>query len=1539
MFSSAASGVMSMLKTSTDTGDIGGLSFNTTRLPAMPRPAHQWRQHASRLSTSSLQTDHTGHSYAASQISKRASNMQTWDTVSAISQGTHRTRGRHGAHGSLTSVQTMQTIPLSVANGKNSEAIIAGSSPYARPQFAPDGRSYSMGQPQPPYTIKPHRSATSLRSQASGPYPHQRQQYAYPTRLKRPGYRSPSPALSDLNDSYELGYGVRPGLNESAPGSVHDRHHNPVYGPSYAPSYGVQIPSIPVRRPLNSLSNNGQPLGPPHGRTIGHPGMQSYSSDQSTSIQPVSKESGSGGFPQRRPTPHTPATQMDQYSRGLRGVPIRNGPPFPMPPYGVVHQMPPRAYTPQTDSLPSSSDQGSSAPPSSNPPTPKDVATSHIMVDPAFIDPALSEVLDSHVEHNTYANYLKYYQKPDELYELEAGDPAALELDSNYATSQTGFVQRIKILLEDRAAGQKGIATNESKVSEHPGASQSHTAVSLPSVGVRTDQEPVELPTSRSVRSLSISDAAELPATRSVRTRSTSGPFELEAPLRITRNLIKASTAPSSSGPPSSEQNTITLQPTKVQPGSEMGFGQTAREPASIELRPEGRQVINIYSSIPPAIAANQDLAKTMSTSTGLLRVASMDFATHTEAISPKTLQTVLAQREISCSGLPCEDGGPTQAPVSPIQPGEDVVRDSIVSPVATQTVRVSIKDEQPSMPGSFPDEPSPTSSPSPRPRSLSLPAPSTTETISRFSLPPDLSLLNDTSVTSDITTDVAVRFSLPRTTELFRPQVVNVDTIVTSPVARSETVVRAPGNKSLRESFFNVKRVAPLQIKKTDSVAATQNGADSTDLSSFIRRSFPRRQSAWLSDRPESRRLSGESTTDLRLPTNKAPSKYLPGLKEDSQEDMSIKDLRLSGLKLGPRAFPHPKTGQVVLRHSEEAPRSSYLPARPPRMTLSELRNLPSLNFSRMNLVDRLNEALEVRSSKSIEVVRRREFSGIFCPSPTRPSSTEALRERYTSFFTKPEDFEVPELALCDSSVYEPQATEEHVEHRNPEIASQVGHSLSPSVRPLSPEELLGVASEANRLSVPSVAALTQRLSEILPSLRRLHIDSSIADDKAVKDTISEIQHLGERAGSDGFVRSSTGLRHLAAAADNIACNGTHDSAVSEAPRHGRLMKELPSLPEGTERSDDTGKFSLSESGLDKNTTLGTDALSTAIDLAAPGLLKPALLRVRSLNDIDSTDELHPGYANSGNRRSLVTLTQTSRPWNLDENYPWAANGPTIDIGFPAPVLRRNSSASTIIRRSSRTSSEMVGDDSFGASSVARRKSPLSRSFQLTSSDEATATMSNTLYGRKGSKNSLFGSLSHKMGLNKQGRSATTGSPLSQHVTSHKTGERYPSSGLFPPTALHLDEVRSFFSDSTSEVEDKRRPLRKHITSIRARMPGQSATSASRLQSFDVDRTRSLDHIQRHVSRSSRMSGLRPASLYDHRFVEMNAPMAYDGMASMGRVEFRVKRMTERLRHLWAKGGEVFRSLSQKGRHGGSRKYKQREREEWLADSLYSGD
>ena len=133
-----SSGVLSMLRTTTDMGDIGGLAVNQSRLPkmtaaAMPVPAARRRTNPSHF------TEISDHHYAPSQISNRSSRNQPWDTSSM-----HR-------RGSVSSLQTTRTGPPYVSDASYQPAMpkMPRNMPYA-PSPAPssqDSRSYSLTQP------------------------------------------------------------------------------------------------------------------------------------------------------------------------------------------------------------------------------------------------------------------------------------------------------------------------------------------------------------------------------------------------------------------------------------------------------------------------------------------------------------------------------------------------------------------------------------------------------------------------------------------------------------------------------------------------------------------------------------------------------------------------------------------------------------------------------------------------------------------------------------------------------------------------------------------------------------------------------------------------------------------------------------------------------------------------------------------------------------------------------------------------------------------------------------------------------------------------------------------------------------------------------------------------------------------------------------------------------------------------------------------------------------------------------------------------
>ncbi|XTI91091.1 hypothetical protein V2W45_1345727 [Cenococcum geophilum] len=125
---SNAPGVMSMLRTSTELGDIGTLTFDSSHLPSMPRtpPPHRRSDAASRLSTGS----------AHSQTSKRASNHHAQPS------------GSSSARRSLTrDINVPQYLPdtfsLTVMSLQGLSPLI----PHAR--LSRDGRSSSMTHTSP----------------------------------------------------------------------------------------------------------------------------------------------------------------------------------------------------------------------------------------------------------------------------------------------------------------------------------------------------------------------------------------------------------------------------------------------------------------------------------------------------------------------------------------------------------------------------------------------------------------------------------------------------------------------------------------------------------------------------------------------------------------------------------------------------------------------------------------------------------------------------------------------------------------------------------------------------------------------------------------------------------------------------------------------------------------------------------------------------------------------------------------------------------------------------------------------------------------------------------------------------------------------------------------------------------------------------------------------------------------------------------------------------------------------------------------------
>ncbi|KAH8602570.1 hypothetical protein B0O99DRAFT_498759, partial [Bisporella sp. PMI_857] len=156
----------SMLKTTTETGDIGMFSIKPPRVPHPPSSPRRMQGAYGESGSQSSQRPRNYPSYGPSGVDdRRRLPSYVRDASSEI-------------------ISMYETPSQKSANRGYDES---------------DYRSYSMNQGYSQYALNNHRSYSSLRSQPEGHGHTQRPRspFAYPARLRRPGFRPSSPALTD----------------------------------------------------------------------------------------------------------------------------------------------------------------------------------------------------------------------------------------------------------------------------------------------------------------------------------------------------------------------------------------------------------------------------------------------------------------------------------------------------------------------------------------------------------------------------------------------------------------------------------------------------------------------------------------------------------------------------------------------------------------------------------------------------------------------------------------------------------------------------------------------------------------------------------------------------------------------------------------------------------------------------------------------------------------------------------------------------------------------------------------------------------------------------------------------------------------------------------------------------------------------------------------------------------------------------------------------------------------------------------------------
>ena len=1257
-----------------------------------------------------------------------------------------------------------------------------------------------------------------------------------------------------------------------------------------------------------------------------------------------------------------------------------------------------------TDAGPPSSDPPSSgtAPTSSSPPTPRDQTSIQVVVDPAFIDPALADLQDSSSEPVLPHQYFQY---ADGLIEKDLDET---EVDVVHpSVPPTGFVQRVRAMLESKAAAETA-AKHEIERERSPQPQVIHEE-DIADLHVEMEPEEIhELAADEEYRFTIIEEfdaPVELPASPVKIAELGGSPIQMNR--RITREMVKAELRPSSVGNTAFEVDT-------TGDSAAAAANQTKPSQRSHEARPSDpfADVIDVEEpSTPGPMKAIEATGKTPGSATNsspdALGISAVDYATRFSTAAESTtaseethskdpfvldadtitLQHQRSKEKVSKPDLPSqhppeetplhEPLSEAEPPVSPLLTGEDVSRNSAVSPLRTQTLGIDetlhIASETRNDEASescaeltVPDASEPLPPPTPRTpktysKSVQLQPNSSvvedsTPNSNRFSLPPDLSVVGATTAntTSDMITDVAVRFSVPSTTvTVTKPQIIEIppSSSPPAPPPKPKPAMHASDSRSKRNSVtFADELVAPLKINKQSEQFPTEHrAAEARGMKgkAVARRPLPVEENI-------DARVPHDSTADLRFSNlydinSRFGSTHLPGLKEESIEEMSISNKHASD-RTGKSEFPLPARIAAVkamhkrrLQESAEKARARRAHRHPGR-PLAETRDLPSLNFSRMDLIDKLNEALEVRSSKSMEVIRRREFSGIYCPSPQRPQSTEPFRERYTSFFSKPEDFS----SFLDAVISSDDEDESSTRPVSPKDTGVPTVEVQPNTevdleesgsRPLSPEDFLSVATQVERLSIPSVTGLSERLSEILPNLHDLQLDKVLSGFSSIPDDLGKLD--AKRPGTVLSTRTSAGFRTLAERAEEIVKNGTHDSTVpsNKLLAHKELTGLFPSA------SADQVSALITH---DNKQAYLSGSTSAPTDLGMEPLRPESVMTTRkSPTCIEEVNQLLPPEMNpiTRNAKRALISSGSSRPWNQDENYPWASTKVDVDLSVPSEAHTR---------------------DSLTAEAVRRQETKL---LDLTSASEPTATTSKgidigsilehdttgevtdeqltgvpRIHQRKQSKRSLIGSITKKIGLG--GASANTIRTVSSPIAGpaaearssqpHRPGERYPTSSLTPPVAFNLDEVRSFFSDNSSEKE-RNASLRKRLTNFKSKGKSVRLQSAHATRSHTPEQPRTQSAVDVNNTTTTYDAGSTSMAVSDRLIGAASSANTYDGVG-MGKTEFRIKRFGEKLRHLVARGGELIRSWSQRSRvpRVGSRN--ERVRDDWLSDSLYSG-
>jgi serine/arginine repetitive matrix protein 2 len=389
------------------------------------------------------------------------------------------------------------------------------------------------------------------------------------------------------------------------------------------------------------------------------------------------------------------------------------------------------------------------------------------------------------------------------------------------------------------------------------------------------------------------------------------------------------------------------------------------------------------------------------------------------------------------------------------------------------------------------------------------------------------------------------------------------------------------------------------------------------------------------------------DTTTDLRLSQYRynGPLHCLPDLKEESHEDSSL-NTSASNLKHSSFRFPFGAPLGVRasvddgIRFSRRSSVGGTLSS-----ALAQAHGLPSMNFSRMNLLEKLNEEFGLHGSRSLDDFRPASLDQ-GDGSLQRPVSAGEAKGRRPSHATNHYQLAVTEGMLPVT------ATSGVVRVR----------------RTQSPELL----AEIDQLTIPSVGGLTQRISEFLPSLRNDYMPGGRvefpAEQVIMEHAMEEIHEIGGPAQK----RSSARLRPMP---------GSPDMVVVEDVLYANLIGKDKEGGGMGSQDDEEAHLEHCEGASPEgdNETVPHTQRHKETSLSKTRANGSSTVHIRSHT---AENQVPRVTVESGlqHRRSLQSFASTprateSQPWNSDKSYPWVITTiPSVDISLPPPSTTRPS-------------------------------------------------------------------------------------------------------------------------------------------------------------------------------------------------------------------------------------------------------------------------